>query len=137
MTIRMASDAAELIVAQAAAAAPDECCGLLLGEGNRIDAAQPAGNVAADPTRRFEIDPAALIVAERAARQGGAALLGYYHSHPQGRAEPSETDRAMAPPDGRIWLIAARGSLAAFCAPDRPGGDFRRIALEIGGPGLA
>ena len=142
MTIRMASDAAALILAEASRAAPRECCGLLLGQNRdgmwaHIAQARPAVNVAADPSRHFEIDPAALIAAERDARQGGAALIGYYHSHPNGLAEPSATDREMAHPDGRVWLIAADGSLRAFRAPDRPGGTFRPIMLEIDAPGLA
>ena len=137
MTIRLASDAAALILAEAERAAPRECCGLLLGQGDQIAEARPAANVAADPLRRFEIDPARLIAAERDARQGGPMLLGYYHSHPNGLAEPSATDLASAPPDGRIWLIAAAGRIAAFRAPERPGGTFRRIALEIVAPGLA
>ncbi len=137
MTIRMASDAAALILAQASQAAPRECCGLLLGEDDHVIEARSTANVAADPLRHFEIDPATLIAAERASREGGARLLGYYHSHPGGVVQPSATDRAMAPPDGRIWVIAAGGTLASFRAPDRPGGTFRPIALEIGAPGLA
>lgn len=137
MTMRMASDAAALIMAEAARADLHECCGLLLGDGRGIIQARPAANVAPDPRRHFEIDPAVLIAAERAAREGGPALLGYYHSHPNGLAEPSATDIAMAPPDGRVWLIVAGAELNAFRASDRPGGTFRRIALEIVADGLA
>lgn len=93
--------------AEAAAAAPDECCGLLLGD-HRIAEARPAANVAPDPRHRFEIDPHALIAAHRAARTGGPAVLGYYHSHPGGPAMPSATDRAMASGDGRVWAIVGR-----------------------------
>lgn len=96
-----------------------EACGLLLGTGDRIEAATMAANVAADPARRFEIDPAHLIAAHRAARGGGAAILGYWHSHPSGLAEPSATDAAMADPDGRVWAIVAGGAIRWFRAvPD-------------------
>ncbi len=137
MTIWMARQTAEEILSEAAAATPAECCGLLLGEGDHVIAIRAAANVAADPVRRFEIDPAVLIAAERETRRGGQALVGYYHSHPEGSAEPSATDLVMAPPDGRVWIIAAGGLLAAFRAPDRPGGTFRPIVLKIGAPGLA
>ena len=90
---------------EAQRAHPLECCGLLLGHGQRIDSAQPTANVHADPARCFEIDPEALIAAHRAARAGGPQVLGYYHSHPNGSADPSLTDRAMASGDGRIWAI--------------------------------
>jgi desampylase len=93
---------------------PHEACGLLLGRGDLIEAAQPTANVAPDPARHFEIDPAALIAAHRAARAGGPALLGYFHSHPTGIAAPSPTDRAMAARDGRIWAIAANGTITLW-----------------------
>jgi len=93
------------IRAHAAATHPLECCGLLLGEGERITAAQPAANVHPAPRTHFEIDPAALIAAHRAARAGGPQVLGYYHSHPQGPPDPSATDQAEAAGDGRVWAI--------------------------------
>jgi proteasome lid subunit RPN8/RPN11 len=90
--------------------APDECCGLLLGR-ETIEQAQPAVNVAADRRRHFEIDPQALVDAHRAARAGGPEVLGYYHSHPAGPAEPSRTDRAMAAGDGNLWAIVGEGDV--------------------------
>lgn len=90
---------------------PKECCGILLGKGGRIEQALPTANVHPDPARHFEIDPAALIAAHKAARAGGAQIVGYYHSHPRGKAEPSATDRAQAAGDGRIWAIVAGGTV--------------------------
>ena len=60
-----------------AAAEPGEVCGLLLGQGARIDAILPAANVAPDPARHFELAPAALLDAHRATRRGGPAVLGH------------------------------------------------------------
>lgn len=99
------------LLAEAEGAFPQEACGLLLGAGGAISQAQPAPNVAPEPLRHFEIDPAALIAAQRAARQGGPQVLGYYHSHPGGLARPSATDRAMASGDGRVWAIVAGGEV--------------------------
>jgi proteasome lid subunit RPN8/RPN11 len=92
---------------EARLAHPHECCGLLLGKGNRVALARPAANVHSDPGCHFEIDPKALISAHRAARAGGLEVLGYYHSHPNGRAEPSACDRVAACGDGRVWAIVA------------------------------
>jgi proteasome lid subunit RPN8/RPN11 len=97
------------MVAKAARATPQEACGLLLGHGLRIERAQPARNVHATPLTHFEIDPQALIDAHRAARAGGPQVLGYYHSHPSGPAEPSAADRAQAAGDGKVWAIVAGG----------------------------
>ncbi len=108
MDIVVSSDVVEALVAAAAAAHPHEACGLLLGEGARITAAIPARNVHPAPATHFEIDPQALIDAHRAARREGARqVVGYYHSHPSGPAEPSATDCAEAARDGRIWAIIA------------------------------
>ncbi len=98
--------------AEAEAAAPRECCGILLGEGNEIRDLIPAANIADDPVRLFEIDPAVLIAAHRAARADGPAILGYYHSHPAGEPVPSAIDQAMAGRDGRIWALLGRHDIA-------------------------
>jgi desampylase len=104
---------------EARLAHPRECCGLLLGKGNRVALAQSAANVHPEPTSHFEIDPKALISAHRAARAGGLELLGYYHSHPNGRAEPSASDQAAASGDGRVWAIVAGGGVSWW--RDQPG----------------
>lgn len=104
------------IVAEMRASPAREVCGLLFGDGTDIQAAQACTNVAADPARTFEIDPSALIAAHRAARAGGAAIMGHYHSHPSGLAEPSARDAADASPDGSLWLIAAAGDVRGWRA---------------------
>ena len=88
---------------------PRECCGLIEGvwdEGAaRALALHPAPN-RANEADRFVIDPVAHIAAQKAARANGHALIGCYHSHPNGKAEPSGSDRQGAAGDF-IWLIAA------------------------------
>ncbi len=91
--------------AEAAQAYPRECCGILVGHAAAITAALPARNLHPAPEAHFEIDPQALVDAHRAARAGGPEVIGYYHSHPTGPAEPSATDRALAAGDGRVWAI--------------------------------
>lgn len=120
----------------AIAASDDEVCGLLFGECDRIDEALPCGNVAADPSRRFEIDPAALIAAHRNSRNGGPRIVGHYHSHPSGSPIPSAADAASAPPDGAIWLIVAGGEARAWRAV-RDGavhGRFDPVDLAVHSP---
>ena len=112
MVLMVTSGTIATLIAEAARAHPRECCGLLLGQGERVALAQPAANVHPQPERHFEIDPAALIAAHRAARAGGLELLGYYHSHPNGLARPSETDAAQASGDGRAWAIVAAGEVS-------------------------
>lgn len=96
------------LLKEAAKAHPKECCGLLLGTGNKITHIQPAKNIHPTPQTHFEIDPAALIAAHRAERDGGSKIIGFYHSHPNGPAEPSATDAAVAAHDGRVWAIISK-----------------------------
>lgn len=110
----MTKDLVQFLLAEAGAAYPRECCGILLGEGGRISAIVPAANVHPDPERHFEIDPRALIDAHRAMRAGGPEVAGYYHSHPSGRAEPSATDQALAAGDGKIWAIIGAGAVTLW-----------------------
>ena len=105
------------LLAEAEKAGATECCGLLLGakpQGGKvlITGALSAANVADDPTQRFEIDPLTLVRAHKAARAGGMQVLGYYHSHPNGRAEPSPCDSEQASGDGRIWAIIANAAIS-------------------------
>lgn len=99
------------MVREAEAAAPMECCGLLLGSGDSISAILPARNVHETSETAFLIDPAVLVQAQRTARAGDADIVGYYHSHPNGRTGPSPCDRAQALPDDRIWAIIANGDV--------------------------
>jgi proteasome lid subunit RPN8/RPN11 len=135
MRARISSVALQRIRAAAAASPHREVCGLLFGTPDRIDVAEPCDNVSAHPHDSFEIDPCALIAAHRRARGGGAALVGYYHSHPSGCAMPSPRDAAMAAPDGMVWLIVADSTVAAFRAQPigTIEGRFDPIALQITG----
>jgi proteasome lid subunit RPN8/RPN11 len=116
MTVTISSDALDFLLISAESSPDREICGLVLGEGDHIARLVPCSNVAAEPWHRFEIDPAALIAAHRAARSGRPAVIGHYHSHPTGLAEPSPRDAADAVPDGSIWLIAGGNQVTAWRA---------------------
>lgn len=124
MPLALSTAAHAAILDAAATAHPHEACGLLLGTPGQIHTALPAANVHPDPARHFEIDPAALIAAHKAARaarnSGAPKLIGYFHSHPNGLARPSATDAASAAHDGRIWAIAAGGEVSLW--RDAPSG---------------
>jgi proteasome lid subunit RPN8/RPN11 len=105
MMVEISSAARDTMLALADADPLKEVCGLLFGIGCRIDAVTSVRNVAEDPRANFELDPSALFAALRAQRAGGPALLGYFHSHPNGLSCPSATDVAMAQPDNLIWII--------------------------------
>lgn len=131
MIVAIASQVRAQLLAEAAAALPAECCGLLLGTPGRVEALAPAENVAADPVHSFEIDPATLLRTHREARGAGQAVLGHYHSHPHGRAEPSSRDAARAVDDGQLWLIIGAGRITAWQAgATGMHGRFQPVGLE-------
>jgi proteasome lid subunit RPN8/RPN11 len=116
MKFLITSGVEKQLLEAAASAAPEECCGLLLGRPGHIETAVPARNVARDRTRSFEMDPAVLLRTHREARGAGKQVIGHYHSHPNGVAEPSKRDAARALENGQLWLIIAAGSLTAWQA---------------------
>jgi len=105
MVLEISSTLVARLLNEAAQAPDREVCGLLFGTAERIEAIATCENVAIDPRRHFEVDPAALFRAIRAERSGGPALIGHWHSHPTGRAEPSASDAESAMGDGALWLI--------------------------------
>ncbi len=136
MAIEVTSSALAAMRAAAAAAYPEEACGILLGEGARVEALQPAANVHPTPQTHFEIDPQALIDAHREARGGGPKVMGYFHSHPRGPAAPSATDAAMAAKDGSVWAICGAVSNETGAAQDvlfyRAGeGGFAELSMTV------
>ncbi len=129
MGLRISSCVIALIQRAAAEAAPLEACGILFG-ADGVERASIATNVANDPARRFEIDPASLIAALKAERAGGERVIGYWHSHPSGDATPSATDAAMAAADGKIWIIVAGDAVTAWRAGTSGlHGRFERVEL--------
>jgi proteasome lid subunit RPN8/RPN11 len=82
---------------------PHECCGALLGRdddnGREIVELMPLENRRNDsPRNRFEVTPDDVRMAEKTARDKKIDLIGWYHSHPDAPARPSEFDREHAWP---------------------------------------
>lgn len=98
----------------ALAAGNRECCGLLLGRDDRLFEVVSCANVVDNPEQNFELDPMELLSRHKAVRRGGEPIIGYFHSHPNGLARPSETDVAQAAADGRYWLIIAADGVTAW-----------------------
>lgn len=82
---------------------PYECCGALLGRdgdsSREVLDLLPLENRRNDsPRNRFEVTSHDVLLAEKTARQRKIELLGWYHSHPDAPARPSELDREHAWP---------------------------------------
>jgi proteasome lid subunit RPN8/RPN11 len=87
---------------------PREACAVLVGrrQGNSARVAQLHGadNLHADGYRRYVLDPGAFVAADLAAREAGLEVLGFWHTHPDHPALPSEADLAAAW-EGYSYLI--------------------------------
>lgn len=82
---------------------PEECCGIIFGRINDSKTAEYAEAVnnaydKAEKYHRFEITPEIMLKAELTARKKGLDIIGFYHSHPDCEAFPSEFDRTHAFP---------------------------------------
>lgn len=92
---------------------PNECCGLLLGSADggaarEVREAQPLRNAnTASPRNRFDFDPAEHLAAQRAARERGLEVIGFYHSHPDHPARPSQFDLDHAAWPGYSYVIVS------------------------------
>ena len=93
--VTVAASVLAALTAHARDAAPDECCGLLVGTAARVDECVRARNVAASPVR-FQVDPADHFALRRRLRGTSRSIVGAYHSHPRTPARPSPTDVAEA-----------------------------------------
>jgi proteasome lid subunit RPN8/RPN11 len=109
MSVIVLSDTfSKQIDAEGAAAYPNECCGILYGRDvtdggvtrRIVERLEPVANEfdAAEQYHRFSITPKTLMAAEKQAGDAGQLVLGFYHSHPDHPARPSEYDREHAWP---------------------------------------
>src|SRR5688572_18912159 len=86
---------------------PHECCGALVGAAGRITAAVPLPNTTEEgPRRRFLVRPSDYRMAEVQAGERGGDLIGFYHSHPDHPARPSQYDLDHAWPNFAYIIVA-------------------------------
>jgi len=71
----------------------------------RIDDVHKSENLAAEPEERFEVDPALRLGLQRTLRGDCRRVVGIYHSHPDGPAQPSPWDLAAAWEPDLVWLV--------------------------------
>jgi proteasome lid subunit RPN8/RPN11 len=88
---------------------PFEVCGILVGtDGTCADAIACENRESGTPRVRYVIAPADLLRVQRESLARGHEILGYYHSHPDHPARPSETDRRIAAEglsDGLCYVV--------------------------------
>jgi proteasome lid subunit RPN8/RPN11 len=94
---------------------PHEVCGILLAVAGRpngvlrvVDSLPVENRETEQPSVRYTIAPEDLLRVQRDSRARALEVAGYYHSHPDHPARPSETDRRIAAEglsDGVIHVV--------------------------------
>ncbi len=135
--MRIAVNLLDRIVAHATMSYPKECCGLLVGQDDRVQAVEPVRNTRADERYdRFEIDPLDHVRVWEAARAAGCRIIGCYHSHPDGRAYPSSLDRELAcrfggPFDYMVVSVDEEGTSDVYAGLIQADGEIIAVPLEL------
>jgi proteasome lid subunit RPN8/RPN11 len=109
---RLTQEVLEAIRAHGAETFPHECCGALVAvNGVVVEAFRLPNTTSEGPRRRFQVAPDDYRRAEARAAERQGALLGFYHSHPDHPARPSETDLANAWPNFSYVIISVNAGV--------------------------
>ena len=98
---------------------PHECCGLLIGkfedQGNKVvTETYGISNAREEEAKRnrFLIRPEELLEGESYAREQQLDVVGFYHSHPDSPAAPSQYDLEHAWPTYSYIIVSTRADEA-------------------------
>jgi proteasome lid subunit RPN8/RPN11 len=155
VTLKLSQQQLDAIRQHGARDYPSECCGVLLGKANgfekEVTEVVPLKNLRHDPARaqellpvddpkwetdrnRFLIDPREQLRVEKYARARGLEVLGYYHSHPDHPARPSQYDREYAWPWYSYLILSVEQGIANdltcwVLAEDRSDFELEPVAI--------
>ena len=106
--LKITSELADEIRAHGVETYPHECCGALLGRDTEVADRSVYREIHAlhalvnrrddSPRNRFSVTSQDVLDAEKAARNQSLEVVGWYHSHPDHPARPSQYDRDHAWP---------------------------------------
>jgi proteasome lid subunit RPN8/RPN11 len=135
MEIAVSENLIQQIGAHGAETYPHECCGALLGvdgENSReVRALHNLTNRREDsPHNRFSVTSEDVRQAELAAQKNGFEVIGWYHSHPDHPALPSEYDREHAWPWYSYIIVSVTEGKPGAIASWRLTDDRRRFEPE-------
>jgi proteasome lid subunit RPN8/RPN11 len=117
--LELKADAVRIIREEGERAYPNECCGFVLGRlwedgGRKAEALIPIDNAreAEERYHRFKIEPEDFLKAEKEARTRNLDIIGFYHSHPDHPARPSDYDREQALPFYSYLIVTVERGVA-------------------------
>ncbi len=133
--LRLHDELAQRIRSHGEVSYPHECCGALLGHGDGpereiVDLVPLENRNGNSPRSRFAISPEDFRRAENFARERGLDLVGWYHSHPDHPALPSEFDRAHAWPWYSYVIVSVAQGRAGQISAWRLDDNRSRFTLD-------
>jgi proteasome lid subunit RPN8/RPN11 len=144
MSLILKAEQKEQIEREGMAAYPNECCGAMLGR-DFVDASGTARRVtvlrkltnsfqADERYHRFSLDAKELMHLEKEAGEMKLMVLGFYHSHPDAPARPSEYDRQHAWPFYSYAIVSIEKGKAKDLTSwqlDEATEQFKREAVQV------
>ena len=113
MSLSLQAGVTEAIRAHGVETYPNECCGALIGRDGVVTHTLALPNVTEEgPRRRFRVSDRDYLQCEKRARELGGDLLGFYHSHPDHPARPSQYDLEHAWPTYSYIIVSTRANEA-------------------------
>ena len=112
MKIKIGTDILREIEEHALRDYPNECCGMLFGKREQDDTLKvleirkTLNVVAGSAWKEYEISPLEIYNAESEYKKKGLKLIGFYHSHPDKKAVPSEKDKKGMLPDMAYLIVS-------------------------------
>jgi proteasome lid subunit RPN8/RPN11 len=137
--IRLDGETLAAIREHGRAAYPEECCGALIGTGGnavRVTRIERIENSSREERRRrYVVAPLEYARVERLADADGLSVLGFYHSHPDHPAVPSEYDREHGLPFFHYVVLAvgpeSSGEIASYLlSEDREVFEREELVVE-------
>ena len=139
-TLWMSSHLAEKIRAHGAETYPNECCGALLGRDSEASDRNASRVVSAlfpllnrhgeSPRNRFSVTAEDVLEADRAAQKQGLEVIGWYHSHPDHPARPSQFDQDHAWPWYSYIIVSVQNGAPQDMTSWRLSDDRRAFSPE-------
>lgn len=110
-TVFLSKELYEILCQESVQDYPFETCGFIIGTRGyykTIFKLEPAVNTSPEPNR-FQINPFEFYTLDLSLKNSFLSIIGFYHSHPDGRAKPSKLDVSLAWP-GYSYIILSINS---------------------------
>ncbi len=107
MQLWLRPELAHSIIKHARQTQPNECCGVIIGQGIRAEQTVPIPNIADDPEHHYQMNEKTLLDVIFQTQRQNFEVIGFYHSHPRTDPLPSQEDILHANYPEMAYVIAS------------------------------